>query len=77
MCILKTHFMPDGTHSHCASVKYMAMLMAVLMVFNWRLMLSSGKVDWQKGNVIEDEFYSTIYPILLATYSSKDKELKV
>lgn len=34
--------------SHCASAGYMEMLMAVLVVFNWRVMLNSGKADWQK-----------------------------
>lgn len=46
MCTGESHLMPNGTHSHCARVEYMAMLMAMLTVFNWRMAPSSGKVDW-------------------------------
>lgn len=78
MCIDETHLMPDGTHSHCANAEYEAMLMATLMVFNWRLMLNSGKVDWQKGNIMEVEFYSTKYLVLPTVYCSEDNwELKL
>ena len=37
-------------YSHCASAEYMAMLMAILMVFNRRMMLNSGMDDLQTGH---------------------------
>lgn len=48
-CAAKTHLMPDGAHSHCARAEYVAMLTAALMVFNWKMILNSGKVDCHKG----------------------------
>lgn len=53
MCIGESHLMPDSTHSHWARVEYMAML----IVFNWRMTLNSGKVNWRKELVIKDHFY--------------------